>query len=58
MGDLTPSRIDPLGEASENHDDTPSRRPIMKKKATDTPALVPPPVESEKEDDHQLDELA
>jgi hypothetical protein len=58
MGDLTPSRIDPLGEAPENRNDTPSRRPIVKKKPSDTPTLVPPPVETEKEDDHQLDELA
>jgi|HubBroStandDraft_1064217.scaffolds.fasta_scaffold00345_8 hypothetical protein len=58
MGDLTPSRIDPLGEAPENRHDTPSRRPVVKKKASDTPAPVPPPVETEKEEDHQLDELA
>ena len=58
MGDLTPSRIDPLGEAAENRHDTPSRKPAVKRKASDKPAPAPPPVESEKEEDHQLDELA
>jgi hypothetical protein len=60
MADITSSRIEPLAGGSENHPDNSRRRPAVKPKAPALPASAPPPVESEEERDefHQLDELA
>lgn len=59
MADITPSRIEPLGEPAENHQENPSRKSGARPKAIQNPVPVPPPVEIEKDDEsHQLDELA
>lgn len=59
MADITPSRIEPLGETPERHDGNPGRKPVVRPKASEKPAPVLPPVETEEEDEvHQLDELA
>ena len=60
MADITPSRIEPLGETPEHHHENPGRKPAVKPKASEKPAAVLPPVDTELEPDeiHQLDELA
>lgn len=58
MGDITPSRIEPLGEAPENQGENSHRWPRVKPKDSEKAIPAPPPVESEKDESHQLDELA
>ena len=57
MADLIPSQIAPLGEGAEFRDDSgrekPAKRPTPAKHAP-----APPAVDPEKEESHQLDELA
>lgn len=57
MADLIPSPIAPLGEGAVVRDDGRREKPA-KRKDPDKPAPVPPAVDSEKEESHQLDELA
>jgi hypothetical protein len=57
MADLIPSRIAPLGEGAELRDDS-RREKTGKRKDPVKPAPSPPAVDSEKEESHQLDELA
>ena len=58
MADITPSRIEPLGDGPSDSQARNSRRkPVMKAPATLTPVPEPPAIEDEKEL-HQLDELA
>jgi hypothetical protein len=57
MADLIPSPIAPLGEGAEVRDDARREKP-PKRKDPEKPAPVPPAVDSEKEESHQLDELA
>jgi len=58
MADITPSRIEPLGEPAENRQENPNRKSGPKPKDEEKPVLVPPVAESDKDESHQLDELA
>ena len=59
MADITPSRIEPLGDTPERHDGSPDRKPVVWPKVTEKPAPDLPPVETDEKDEvHQLDELA
>jgi hypothetical protein len=58
MADLLPSaRVEPLGDSPEHPADARRERPAGPKAAA-KPAAVPPPLEAEPEEPHQLDELA
>jgi hypothetical protein len=57
VADLLPSRIEPMGDSPENPAD--SRRDRSPKlKAVVKPAPDPPPLDTENDESHQLDELA
>jgi hypothetical protein len=58
MADITPSRIEPLGDgSSDSQQGNPRREPAGKPKLPATPVPDPPVIADEKES-HQLDELA
>jgi len=57
MADLLPSPIEPLGDSGDAAQDARRERPVKPKEAT-KPVPAPPPIEAEKEEPHQLDELA
>jgi hypothetical protein len=57
VADLIPSQIAPLGDGGEFHDDSGRDKPA-KRPTPARPAPAPPAVDSEKEESHQLDELA
>ena len=58
MADITPSRIEPLGDgSSESQGGNSRQRPVVKPKLPVTPVPDPPAIADEKES-HQLDELA
>jgi hypothetical protein len=58
MADITPSRIEPLGEPAESRQENPNRKSVAKPKTAANPAPVPPVAESDEDESHQLDELA
>jgi hypothetical protein len=58
MADITPSRIEPLGEPAENRQENPNRKSGAKPKAPEKSVHVPPVAESDADESHQLDELA
>jgi hypothetical protein len=58
MADITPSRIEPLGEPAESRQENPSRKSVAIPKTTTKPVPVPPVAESDEDESHQLDELA
>jgi hypothetical protein len=58
MADITPSRIEPLGEPAENRQENPNRKSVAIPKAATKPVHVPPVAESDEDESHQLDELA
>jgi hypothetical protein len=62
MGDLTPSRIEPLGGSPDHQPENPSRKPNArpKEKEPEQSSAPPPPIDFEKseEEEHQLDEQA
>jgi hypothetical protein len=57
VADLIPSQIAPLDEGAGLRDDSGREKPA-KRSAPARPALVTPAVDAEKEESHQLDELA
>ncbi len=57
MADLLPSRIEPLGDGGELPADS-RRERHPKPKAAEKPVPAPPPIDSENDESHQLDELA
>jgi hypothetical protein len=58
MADITPSRIEPLGDGStDSQPGNPQREPAVKPKLPVAPVPDPPAIADEKES-HQLDELA
>jgi len=58
MADLTPPRIEPLGDSTENHQGDSNRRQPAKQKVTDKAVPPPPPIDVDKDEQHQLDEQA
>jgi hypothetical protein len=58
MADITPSRIEPLGEPAENRQENPSRKSVAIPKTVTKPVLVPPVADSDEDETHTLDELA
>lgn len=58
MADLTPPRIEPLGDSTENHQGDSNRGQPSKQKALEKPAPPPPPIDIDKDEPHQLDEQA
>jgi hypothetical protein len=60
VADITPSRIEPLGDTPEHNQENPGRTPVARPKVSEKPALVLPPLEVDPDPDeiHQLDELA
>lgn len=58
MADLTPSRIEPLGESHESHSENPNRKLTPKPKASEKAPPTPPPIDVDKDEPHQLDEQA
>jgi hypothetical protein len=57
MADLIPSRIESLGDGAELPEDS-RRGRTPKPKVPSKPNPATPPVDVEKDDSHQLDELA
>ena len=57
MADLLPSRIEPMGDAAE-HPADPRRERKPEPKAAVKPGPPPPPLDTENDESHQLDELA
>jgi hypothetical protein len=58
MADITPSRIEPLGEPAESRQENPGRKSVATPKTTTKIVPVPPVAESDEDESHQLDELA
>lgn len=58
MADLTPSRIEPLGGSPDSHAENPNRKQVAKPKAGEKAPPVPPPIDADKDEPHQLDEQA
>ena len=60
MADITPSRIEPLGDSPDSQSGTPKRDPRLKSKIPVAPDPEPdsPPLDDEKDESHHLDELA
>jgi len=57
MADLIPSRIEQLGDGTELPEDS-RRGQAPKPKAPSKPVPATPPLDAEKDESHQLDELA
>lgn len=57
MADFLPSPIEPLGDAAELEPERPPGR-APKAKSGEKPQPVTPPLDSEPEEEHQLDEQA
>jgi hypothetical protein len=57
MGDILPSRIEPLGDSGELPADARRNQPPKPKPAAKQDVAVPP-IETEEDDSHQLDERA
>jgi hypothetical protein len=58
MGDFTPSRIEPLGSSPDSDSENANRKQAARPKTTEKTATLPPPIDSEKDETHQLDEQA
>ncbi|HXX20296.1 MAG TPA: hypothetical protein VEJ46_12910 [Candidatus Acidoferrum sp.] len=58
MADLTPSRIEPVGGSTDSHSENPNRKQAAKTKTAEKPAPVPPAIDADKDELHQLDEQA
>jgi hypothetical protein len=58
MADITPSRIEPLGDSPDSQPGTPKREPGRKSKLPVKPDPDPPPWDDENDENHHLDELA
>jgi hypothetical protein len=58
MGDFTPSRIEPLGGSPDSESENTNRKQAPKPKTTEKTAILPPPIDSDKDETHQLDEQA
>jgi hypothetical protein len=62
MADITPSRIEPLGDSPDSQPGTPKKEPGLKSKLPvkpdPDPEPDPPPLDDENDESHHLDELA
>jgi hypothetical protein len=58
MADITPSRIEPLGDGPDDQPGTPKKEPRLKSKVPVKPDPDPPPLDDENDESHRLDELA